>query len=102
MPRSNAFASTLPTMITRGCVMDTEELRNQLREITAMDSIDASADRGEIEDRARLYRRHRHRLISGIAAVGAVGLLVVLIVLTSGGDDHQSVRTPPAQQGNAL
>lgn len=81
--------------------MDTEVLHDQLHEIAATSSIDASADRGAIESRARRYRRHRC-VGSAFVALALAAVVVVLVVLTTGGDSSQSVHLPPAQSSDGF
>lgn len=80
--------------------MDTEDLHGHLRELAATAAVDASADRGEIENRADLYRRHRRRVASTFTALGIAVVLIVLIVVANSGNDGQSVRVPPAQSSD--
>jgi hypothetical protein len=87
-------------MTRKGFVMDIEALHDQLREIAATSSIDARADRGQIDRRAGLYRQQRRRVAYGVVILGVAGLLVALLMVTSGGDEGRSVRVPPAQQSN--
>src|ERR1700704_1675827 len=97
MALSNTFASISPTIFRGGLVMDTEELYDQLRDIASTGSIDASADRDSIENRAPLYRRHRRSVASVFVAVGIAAVIVVVMFLVNNNDGRRSVRVPPAQ-----
>jgi hypothetical protein len=75
--------------------MNTDELREHLREMAATRSIDASIDRNAVDSRARRYRRNRRRIASIFVGLAIAGVLVVLIV-ADGGSGSRSVRVPPA------
>jgi hypothetical protein len=81
--------------------MDTDELREHLRDMAATRSIDAAVERDTVDSRARRYRRHRRRIASSLAALGVVGLVVVLIIVANNGNRSQSVRVPPAESNVA-
>jgi hypothetical protein len=82
--------------------MEANDLRDQLREIAATGSIDASAARGEIEHRARMRRRNRRRTATLPLALALVCGLAVLVVTLAGGGDSPSVRVPPAHSSGQI